>query len=102
MALLREAIESLECSERALLKTRAVLEARVQELEAALAAARAETAAAADATQLAVASALAGAHTQLQQEVSGAACGHGGGCGGQVQGGASPAQPSPAARAAAI
>lgn len=66
---LKDAIASLEKSERQLLKARAVLGTRVEELEAALAAAEHQAAAAAEASQLAVATAVAAAHTQLQQRV---------------------------------
>ena len=66
---LMEAIASVETSERQLLKARAVLEARVAELEAAVEAGRQQAAADAEAARLEAAAAAAAAHTQLQQQV---------------------------------
>ena len=72
---LKDAIATLEKSERTLLKARAVLEARVADLEAALEAAQRQAASEAESVQLAVGAAVASATTQLQQQV-------GQGCGG--------------------
>lgn len=66
---LRDAIASLELSERQLLKTRAVLEAQVEELAAALQGARREAADATEGVQLAVGTAVAAAHIELQAQV---------------------------------
>lgn len=70
VARLKDAISTLEKSERQLLKARAVLEARVEELGAELEGARRQAAAAAQSTQLAVEGAVAAATTQLQCQVS--------------------------------
>lgn len=71
MSRLKDAIASLEKSERQLLKARAVLEARVEELGAELERAVQSAAAAAQSTQLAVDGAVAAATTQLQCQVGG-------------------------------
>lgn len=69
VARLKDAIATLERSERQLLKARAVAEAQAAEAQAALGAAQAQAADTAHATGLVVATAVAAAHAQLQQQV---------------------------------
>lgn len=74
---LKDAIATLEKSERQLLKARAVLEARVDELGAEVEGAQRQAAAAAQSTQLAVDRAVAAATTELQCQVGGLGVGAG-------------------------
>lgn len=74
---LKDAIATLEKSERQLLKARAVLEARVEELGAEVEGAQRQAAAAAQSTQLAVDGAVAAATTELQCQVGGSGVGGG-------------------------